>query len=35
MKEAKDDSQQRGWAIRDDSDIICEYLEELLRIMVR
>ena len=34
MREAKDDSQQRGWAIRDDSEAISKYLEELLQILV-
>ena len=34
MREARDDSQQRGWAVRDDSEIISQYLEELLQILV-
>ncbi|XP_003384974.1 PREDICTED: NCK-interacting protein with SH3 domain-like [Amphimedon queenslandica] len=33
MREARDDSQQRGWAVRDDSEIISQYLEELLQIL--
>ena len=35
MTECKDDSQQRGWAVHDDQQIIVEYLEELLQILVR
>lgn len=35
MREARDDSQQRGWAVRDDSEIISQYLEELIQILVR
>lgn len=34
MREARDDSQQRGWAVRDDSEAIGKYLEELLQILV-
>jgi hypothetical protein len=35
MQEARDDSQQRGWAIRDDSEAISELLEELIQILVQ
>ena len=34
IKEARDDSQQRGWAIRDDSGALLSFLEELLQIIV-
>lgn len=34
MQEVRDDSQQRGWAVRDDSEAIGQQLEELLQILV-
>lgn len=34
MQEVRDDSQQRGWAVRDDSEAIGQHLEELLQILV-
>lgn len=34
LKECKDDSQQRSWALFDDYAVIMEYLEELLSILV-
>lgn len=30
----KDDAQQRSWALYEDENVICCYLEELLRILV-
>ena len=35
ITECKGDSQQRGWAIRDDEGAIAGLLEELLQILVR
>ncbi len=34
IQEARDDSQQRGWAIRDDSGALASFLEELLQLLV-
>ena len=35
LQEVRDDSQQRGWAVHDDQNLIMEYLSELLQILVR
>ena len=35
IQEVKDDSQQRGWAVHDDSEAISQTLEQLLQILVR
>ena len=35
MESCKDDSQQRSWALHEDEEVILEYLEELLSILVR
>ncbi len=35
ISEAKNDSQQRGWAVHDDQQAIIDILEELLQILVR
>ena len=34
LTECRDDSQQRGWAVHDDQQIIMDYLDELLQILV-
>lgn len=34
VTEAKNDSQQRGWAVHDDQQAIIDVLEELLQILV-
>ena len=35
IKDCKDDTQQRGWAVHDDHHIISGYLSELLQLLVR
>ena len=35
LQDVRDDSQQRGWAVHDDLNLIMEYLSELLQILVR
>ena len=34
IQEVKDDSQQRGWAVHDDSQAISQTLEQLLQLLV-
>ena len=34
LKDCKDDTQQRGWAVHDDHHIILGYLKELLQLLV-
>ena len=35
LRDVREDSQQRGWAVHDDLGLIMEYLSELLQILVR
>ena len=35
LRDVREDSQQRGWAVHDDLGVIMEYLSELLQILVR